>query len=153
MGLIGVGTMGSALALNIADNGHNIALYNLDASTIDALIAEAGALAPKLTKTESVAELVAAMTPPRAIILLVPAGGPVDASIDALLPHLAPGDTIIDGGNSDLRATQRRTAHVQAARFHSLGVGVAGCADGARRGPWPVVGLSHSARDPQQPVT
>ncbi|MEM9438772.1 MAG: NAD(P)-binding domain-containing protein, partial [Pseudomonadota bacterium] len=50
MGLVGVGTMGSALALNMAENGHDVALYNLDASTIDALISEAGDLAPKLTK-------------------------------------------------------------------------------------------------------
>ncbi|MEO1705932.1 MAG: NAD(P)-binding domain-containing protein, partial [Pseudomonadota bacterium] len=86
MGLIGVGTMGSALALNMAENGHHVALYNLDGSTVDALIETAGPLAPKLRKCESVEALVAAMATPRAIMLMVPAGGPVDASIDALLP-------------------------------------------------------------------
>lgn len=152
MGLIGVGTMGSALALNIAENGHPIALYNLDASTVDALIAEAGELASKLTKTESVADLVAAMPAPRAIILLVPAGAPVDASIEALLPHLAPGDTIIDGGNSDFRETQRRTKKVETAGFNYLGVGVSGGAEGARRGPSMMVGGSPSSWEPIRPV-
>ena len=152
MGLIGVGTMGSALALNIAENGHPIALYNLDPSTIDSLIAEAGPLASKLTKTESVADLVAAMAAPRAIVLLVPAGAPVDASIDALLPHLAPGDTIIDGGNSDFRETQVRTERVEAAGFNYLGVGVSGGAEGARRGPSMMVGGSPSAWEPIRPV-
>ena len=59
MGLIGVGTMGSALALNIAEKGHDIALYNLDASNVDALIARAGDLAPRLNKADTVEALVA----------------------------------------------------------------------------------------------
>lgn len=152
MGLIGVGTMGSALALNIAENGHDIALYNLDPSTIDALISEAGDLAPRLTKTESVEALVAAMPTPRAIVLLVPAGGPVEASIDALLPHLAPGDTIIDGGNSDFRDTMRRTERVEAAGFQYLGVGVSGGEEGARHGPSMMVGGSKASWEPLRPV-
>lgn len=152
MGLIGVGTMGSALALNIAENGHDIALYNLDASTIDALITEAGPLARKLIKTETIEGLVAAMAPPRAIILLVPAGAPVEASIDALLPHLDPGDTIIDGGNSDFRETQLRSARVEAAGFQYLGVGVSGGEEGARHGPSMMVGGSPDAWAPIRPV-
>ncbi len=135
MGLIGVGTMGSALALNIAENGHDITLWNLDPSTVDALINDAGELASKLTKSDSIEDLVAKMAPPRAIILLVPAGKPVDMSIDALLPLLSPGDTIIDGGNSDFRETQARTAKVEAAGLAYLGVGVSGGAEGARHGP------------------
>ncbi|NQY60063.1 NADP-dependent phosphogluconate dehydrogenase [Cognatishimia sp.] len=152
MGLIGVGTMGSALALNIAENGHDIALYNLDPSTIDALISDAGGLAHRLTKTESVEALVSAMPTPRAIVLLVPAGGPVEASIDALLPHLAPGDTIIDGGNSDFRDTMRRTERVEAAGFQYLGVGVSGGEEGARHGPSMMVGGSKSSWEPLRPV-
>lgn len=152
MGLIGVGTMGSALALNIAENGHDIALYNLAPSTIDDLISGAGDLAPRLTKTESVEALVAAMPTPRAIVLLVPAGGPVEASIDALLPHLAPGDTIIDGGNSDFRDTMRRTERVEAAGFQYLGVGVSGGEEGARHGPSMMVGGSKSSWEPLRPV-
>ncbi|MEM9437684.1 MAG: NADP-dependent phosphogluconate dehydrogenase, partial [Pseudomonadota bacterium] len=148
----GVGTMGSALALNMAENGHDVALYNLDASTIDALISEAGDLAPKLTKCESIEALVAIMAPPRAIMMMVPAGGPVEASIDALLPHLEPGDTIIDGGNSDFRETQARTERVEAAGFRYLGIGVSGGEEGARHGPSMMVGGTPSAWEPVAPI-
>ncbi|MEM6480050.1 MAG: NAD(P)-binding domain-containing protein, partial [Pseudomonadota bacterium] len=152
MGLVGVGTMGSALALNMAENGQDVALYNLDASTIDTLIAEAGDLAPRLSKCDTVPALIEAMVPPRAIMLMVPAGAPVDASIDALLPHLSPGDTIIDGGNSDFRQTQARTARVEAAGFRYLGIGVSGGEEGARHGPSMMVGGTPSAWEPVRPI-
>ena len=152
IGLIGVGTMGSALALNIAENGHDIALYNLDPTTIDDLIARAGELAPRLTKTLDAKALVEALKPPRAVILLVPAGKPVDLSIDALLEHLEPGDTIIDGGNSDYKDTQARTKRVEAAGFRYLGVGVSGGEDGARHGPSMMVGGSPDAWEPIRPI-
>jgi len=152
MGLVGVGTMGSALALNMAENGHDVALYNLDASTIDALIDSAGDLAPRLSKAESIEALVASMPTPRAILMMVPAGDPVDQTIDALLPHLAPGDTIIDGGNSDFRDTQARVKKVEDAGFRYLGVGVSGGEDGARHGPSMMVGGSPEAWEPIQPI-
>ena len=152
LGLIGVGTMGSALALNIAENDHDITLYNLNPSTIDALIDTAGDLAPRLHKSESVADMVASMAAPRAIILLVPAGGPVEATIDALLPLLAPGDTIIDGGNSDFRDTMRRTERVEAAGLQYLGIGVSGGEEGARHGPSMMVGGSKDSWEPLRPV-
>ncbi len=135
MGLIGVGTMGSALALNIAENGYDITLWNLDVSTVDALVNSAGDLAPKLHKAADIADLVAKMSAPRAIILLVPAGKPVEMTIDTLIPLLEPGDTIIDGGNSDFRETIRRTEKVEAAGLAYLGVGVSGGSEGARHGP------------------
>ncbi|MGR3434083.1 MAG: NADP-dependent phosphogluconate dehydrogenase [Shimia sp.] len=152
LGLIGVGTMGSALALNIAENGHDIALFNLDHTNVEALVASAGPLADRLIPTRSPEALVAALEAPRQVILLVPAGAPVDASIDALLPHLAPGDTILDGGNSDFRDTQARTARVEAAGIHYLGVGVSGGEEGARHGPSMMVGGSPAAWTPLRPV-
>ncbi|MGB1234948.1 MAG: NADP-dependent phosphogluconate dehydrogenase [Planktomarina sp.] len=135
MGVIGVGTMGSALALNIADNGHDVTLWNLDPSTVSALVDRAGDLAPRLHPVDSIAEMVEMMTPPRAILLMVPAGKPVDMSIETLLPLLSPGDTIIDGGNSDFRETIRRTKTVEDAGFAMLGIGVSGGESGARHGP------------------
>lgn len=152
IGLIGVGTMGSALALNIAENGHDIALYNLDPKTIDDLIGRAGELAPRLNKTLDIKELVEALKPPRAIILLVPAGAPVDSTINELVKHLEPGDTIIDGGNSDFKDTQKRTKRVEAEGLQYLGVGVSGGEDGARHGPSMMVGGSPTAWEPIRPI-
>lgn len=152
MGLVGVGTMGSALALNIAENGHDIALYNLSPENIDALIAGAGDLALRLRKTASLEELVAAMPQPRAIILLVPAGKPVEMTIDALIPLLSPGDTIIDGGNSDFRQTIERTTRVEAAGLSFLGIGISGGSEGARRGPSMMIGGTKATYEPIRPV-
>ena len=135
MGLIGVGTMGSALALNIAEQGHDVALWSLDLAAVDGLIASAGNLAPRLVRCDTIEALVVAIPVPRAIILLVPAGDPVDLNIDALIPFLAAGDTIIDGGNSDFRDTIARTKRLEAAGLAYLGIGVSGGSDGARRGP------------------
>ena len=135
MGLIGVGTMGGALALNIAENGTDVALWNLDLLDIDALIASAGPLAQKLKKSDSIKAMVQAMPQPRAIILLVPAGTPVDQTIDNLIPLLSSGDTIIDGGNSDFRDTVARCRRVEAAGLAYLGIGISGGAEGARHGP------------------
>jgi|TARA_B110000259_G_scaffold31620_1_gene34689 6-phosphogluconate dehydrogenase len=135
MGLIGVGTMGSALALNIAEHGHDVALWNLDFAAVDGLIASAGNLASRLVRCETVKALVGAIPKPRAIILLVPAGAPVDIIIDELIPLLSAGDTIIDGGNSDFRDTISRTKRLEAAGLAYLGIGVSGGSEGARRGP------------------
>ncbi|MEL7093282.1 MAG: NADP-dependent phosphogluconate dehydrogenase [Pseudomonadota bacterium] len=152
LGLIGVGTMGAALAQNIAENGYDIALYNLDGDAVDALIARAGPLSQHFSKADDVAALVAMMPAPRAIIMLVPAGAAVEASIDALLPHLSPGDTIIDGGNSDFRDTQARTKRVEAAGFGYLGIGVSGGEEGARHGPSMMVGGSPDIWSGLRPV-
>ncbi|MEL6582650.1 MAG: NADP-dependent phosphogluconate dehydrogenase [Pseudomonadota bacterium] len=152
MGLIGVGTMGSALALNIAETGHDITLFNLDGTLVDRLISTAKDLAPKLHKANSVEEMVQQIPAPRAIILLVPAGAPVDASVDALIPLLAPGDMIIDGGNSDFRDTITRTERVEAAGLGYLGVGVSGGAEGARHGPSMMVGGTTEIYASVQPI-
>jgi 6-phosphogluconate dehydrogenase len=123
MGLIGVGTIGGALALNIAENGNDVALWSLDLLDIDELIASAGPLAHKLTKSDSIKAMVQAMPQPRAIILLVPAGTPVDQTINNLIPLLSSGDTIIDGGNSDFRDTVARSRRVEAAGLAYLETG------------------------------
>ena len=109
MGLIGVGTMGSALALNIAEQGHDVALWSLDLAAVDGLIASAGNLALRLVRCDTIEALVVAIPVPRAIILLVSAGDPVVLHIDSLLPFLAAVDTIIDGGTSNLRDPLART--------------------------------------------
>ena len=152
MGLIGVGTMGGALALNIAENGTDVALWNLDLLDIDALIASAGPLAQKLKKSDSIKAMVQAMPQPRAIILLVPAGTPVDQTIDNLIPLLSSGDTIIDGGNSDFRDTVARCRRVEAAGLAYLGIGISGGAEGARHGPSIMVGGTEASYAIVEPV-
>ena len=152
MGLIGVGTMGSALALNIAENGHDVAIWNLDLSAVDALIASAGDLAPRLIRCDEISNLVHSLPAPRAIILLVPAGKAVDRCIDELLPLLSSGDTIIDGGNSDFRDTIERTKRLEEVGLAYLGIGVSGGAEGARRGPSMMVGGTSATYVAVEPV-
>lgn len=139
-GLIGLGTMGAALAMNIAEKGYPIAVYNRTASVTDDFIAGAGELAGTLTATKSLEALVAAITPPRAIILMVPAGPVVDQQIEALAPLLDQGDLIIDAGNANYTDTERRAAESQGKPYDFMGIGVSGGEEGARHGPSIMVG-------------
>lgn len=132
IGLIGLGTMGAALALNIADNGFDIAVWNRTTQVTHDFAASAGDLAARITPTDSLKDLVAAIAQPRAIILMVPAGEAVDAQIDALRPLLGPDDLIIDAGNANFHDTNRRARE---ATGPFLGIGVSGGEEGARHGP------------------
>ena len=132
IGLIGLGTMGAALALNIADNGFDIAVWNRTTQVTRDFAANAGDLAPRITPTESLKDLVAAIAQPRAIILMVPAGQPVDDQIEALRPLLDDDDLIIDAGNALFHDTNRRARE---ATGPFLGIGVSGGEEGARFGP------------------
>jgi 6-phosphogluconate dehydrogenase len=132
IGLIGLGTMGSALALNIAEKGHDIAVWNRTTATTKTFFETAGDLAARITPTETLKEFVAALATPRAIILMVPAGHPVDDQIDALLPLLEAEDLIIDAGNANFHDTNRR---MRALTQPFLGIGVSGGEEGARHGP------------------
>jgi 6-phosphogluconate dehydrogenase len=152
IGVIGVGTMGSALALNFAEKGHDVALWNLELEAVDRLIAFAGDLAARLQRCETLIDMVAALPVPRSIVLMIPAGAPVDQTIAALRPLLSPGDTIIDGGNSDFRDTITRTKGLEAAGLSYLGVGVSGGAEGARRGPSMMVGGTGSSYGRVAPI-
>ncbi|GFE49516.1 6-phosphogluconate dehydrogenase, decarboxylating [Roseobacter cerasinus] len=132
IGLIGLGTMGSALALNIAEKGFGIAVYNRTAEVTRDFHSEAGELASRVTPTETLEDFVAALAKPRAIILMVPAGEIVDAQIAALRPLLGPDDLIIDAGNANFHDTNRR---MREATGPFLGIGVSGGEEGARHGP------------------
>ena len=133
VGLIGLGTMGSALALNVAEKGFSIAVWNRTTSVTHAFHAEAGPLADRIVPTDTLADLVTAMAPPRAIILMVPAGQPVDDQLAALSPLLQPDDLVIDAGNANFHDTDRRTA--AGLPFRYMGIGVSGGEEGARHGP------------------
>ena len=132
IGLIGLGTMGAALASNIAEKGFDIAVFNRTTQVTRDFVAEAGDLAPRFTPAESLEDFVAAIAKPRSIILMVPAGDPVDQQIAALRPLLDADDLIIDCGNANFHDTNRRS---RAGDGPFLGVGVSGGEEGARHGP------------------
>ena len=135
IGLIGLGTMGSMLALNIAEKGFSIAVWNRTSTVTRDFVAQAGPLANRITPTESLVDLVAALARPRAIILMVPAGKVVDDEIAALRPLLDKDDLIIDAGNALFTDTNRRSAEATIQGPHFLGIGVSGGEEGARHGP------------------
>lgn len=135
IGLIGLGTMGAMLSLNIAEKGFAISVFNRTSAKVDEFMSEAGDLAARITPTKTLEDLVASIAEPRAIILMVPAGDPVDEQIAALRPHLGKDDLIIDAGNANFHDTNRRAAEAVAAGLPYLGIGVSGGEEGARHGP------------------
>ncbi|MGB3277556.1 MAG: NADP-dependent phosphogluconate dehydrogenase [Pseudorhodobacter sp.] len=135
IGLIGLGTMGAMLSLNIAEKGFDIAVWNRTGEVTQRFAKTAGALAPRITPTETLEGLVAALKTPRAIILMVPAGQAVDDQIAALTPLLDDGDMIIDAGNANFRDTNRRAENAAKGGPRFLGIGVSGGEEGARHGP------------------
>jgi len=131
-GLIGLGTMGHALLLNMLDNGNTVVGYNRTPSKA----AEIEALSEGRLKVYSDLEaFVKSIRKPRAIMLLVTAGKAVDDVIAGMLPYLEPDDFIIDGGNSHFRDTDRRIGYMTEKGFGFMGMGVSGGEDGARFGP------------------
>src|SRR5690348_2671042 len=140
IGLIGLGTMGSNLALNIAEKGHRIAVFNRTPSRTDDFIAHAGDLNDRIVPCRSIAELAGAIRPPRPIILMVQAGKPVDEQIALLKPVLAERDIIIDAGNANFHDTVRRFQELAGTGLTFIGMGVSGGEEGARHGPSIMVG-------------
>ena len=135
IGLIGLGTMGSMLALNIAEKGFRISVFNRTTATTKNFSKIAGKLLDNITPCETLNELVATIKTPRAIILMVPAGSAVDEQIASLRPLLNPEDTIIDAGNADFNQTNRRASEAIDTGTSFLGLGVSGGETGARHGP------------------
>ena len=152
LGLYGLGVMGSALALNILERGFALHVANRTAAKVPGFVHEAGPLGHRATGHESLGAMAAAMPAPRAVILMVDAGPAVDQAIDALLPHLEAGDTIVDCGNADFHDTRRRAAEIEARGLNYLGVGVSGGEEGARHGPAIMAGGRIEAWDHLAPV-
>lgn len=140
IGLIGLGTMGSNLALNIAEKGHRIAVFNRTVARVDEFKAQAGDLADRIVPCHSIEELAKAIRPPRPIILMVVAGKAVDEQIAALRGELSANDIIIDAGNADFNDTRRRFAELEGSGLTFIGMGVSGGEEGARHGPSIMVG-------------
>ena len=142
LGMIGVGVMGGGLALNLADHGIRVLVYDRDRRAGNRLAARSSAT---IACASSPKALVDGLETPRAIMLMVPAGEPVDAAIAELAPLLARGDIVIDGGNSHYRATIGRALRLRAMGVELLGVGISGGASGARHGPALMVGGNEQA--------
>jgi len=133
IGIIGLGVMGRNLALNIEEHGFAPAIWNRTTEKTRRFINEYAG--KRFIGTTTLEEFTAALNRPRKIILMVPAGEPVDAMIDSLRPLLAPGDILIDGGNSWFKDTRRRAADLAGHNVHFFGIGVSGGEEGARHGP------------------
>lgn len=150
IGLIGLGVMGRNLVLNMSDNGFLVAGYDKDIEKIYALRKEAEHR--DLYATLDIREFINSLRRPRIVMILVPAGSPVDSVIDDLLLHLESGDLIIDGGNSYFKDTDVRACKLDAQGIQFLGVGVSGGEKGARYGLSIMPGGSEEAYKRVQPI-
>jgi 6-phosphogluconate dehydrogenase len=151
IGIIGLAVMGQNLVLNMDDHGFRVAVFNRTVATVDEFLA-GGARGTNVVGTHSIEEMVSLLKPPRRVMLMVKAGPPVDAFIEALLSHLEAGDIIIDGGNSNYQDTMRRTALVESKGLLYVGTGVSGGEEGARHGPSIMPGGSPSAWRHVKPI-
>jgi len=132
-GMIGLGTMGRNLVLNMADHGFSVAGYDRNTDQLNRLLEEGkGKTVQALPTMEA---FVNSLETPRRIMMLVPAGKIVDAVIDEIKPLLQPGDILIDGGNSHFRDTDARIGRLAPTGIHFTGMGISGGEDGARLGP------------------
>ena len=153
IGLVGLGVMGRNLALNMAEKGFSVAAYDPWEQAREEFSAKLSSDEEKLIAiAETPGDLVAALAPPRTILIMVRAGDPVDAVIETLLPHLGMGDSLIDGGNSHYLDTIRREAALQADGYHFIGLGISGGEEGARRGPSLMAGGAQAAYDLARPA-
>ncbi|MFA6844293.1 MAG: decarboxylating NADP(+)-dependent phosphogluconate dehydrogenase [Sphaerochaetaceae bacterium] len=148
IGLIGLAVMGENLVLNMESKGYTVAVFNRTTTKVDAFLAKR-AKGKKVLGCHSLEELVDCVERPRKIMMMVKAGEAVDQMIQLLLPLLAKGDVIIDGGNSNFQDTQRRVIDVEQRGIYYIGTGVSGGEEGALKGPslmpggsqegWPLV--------------
>lgn len=150
IGMVGLGVMGRNLVLNMADHGFLVAGYDKDSTKVEALRQETGSR--EIRGTSDIKEFIGLLRKPRAIMMLVPAGAPVDSVIKDLLVYLQPGDLIIDGGNSYFKDTDVRARNLKAQGIQFLGVGISGGEEGARHGPSIMPGGPKEAYERVRPI-
>lgn len=144
IGLIGLAVMGENLVMNMESKGFTVAVYNRTVEKVSRFV-EGRASGKNVVGCASIAELCSALERPRKVMLMVKAGQPVDDLIEQLLPHLEPGDVIIDGGNAHFPDTIRRCAYVEGKGLLYVGTGVSGGEEGALKGPSLMPGGSAAA--------
>ena len=140
IGIYGMGTMGSALALNMADNGFDVAIANRKPEVLNEVVEEGMGLKGALIPCPDLPDFVASLHSPRVILFMVPSGAPMDQMLGAIAPLLDEGDTVIDGGNANFNDSRRRSAEMTEQGLHFVGMGVSGGEAGARHGPSIMVG-------------
>jgi 6-phosphogluconate dehydrogenase len=150
LGMVGLGVMGRNLVLNMADHGYAMAGYDKDQTKVEALRKESAER--NIGCAANVPDFIAILRKPRAVMMLVPAGAPVDSVIKDLLPHLDKGDLIIDAGNSYFKDTDVRARNLAAKGIQFLGVGVSGGEEGARHGPSIMPGGPKEAYERVRPI-
>jgi 6-phosphogluconate dehydrogenase len=150
IGMVGLGVMGRNLLLNMADHGFPVAGYDMDLAKVEALRQESKQR--EVRGAANIQDFIALLRRPRAVVMLVPAGPPVDSVINDLLASLQPGDLIIDAGNSYFKDTDVRARNLAAKGMQFLGVGVSGGEEGARRGPSIMPGGPKEAYERVRPV-
>jgi 6-phosphogluconate dehydrogenase len=150
-GIIGLGTMGRNLLLNIADHKFRVAGHDKDGSKIELLTKESAGK-DNVKGFQVATEFIQNLQKPRAIMLLVPAGKIVDSVIQELTPILDKGDLIIDGGNSHFTDTNRRVTELKEKGIHFFGMGISGGEEGARKGPSMMPGGDQEAYKVVQPI-
>lgn len=153
IGLIGLAVMGENLALNLANHGWKVSVYNrtvkgVEEGVVDRFI-NGRAKGTGIKGYTEIKDFVESLDKPRVIMMMVRAGKAVDELIEQLLPYLSMGDILIDGGNSNFEDTARRVAYVESKGFYFIGAGVSGGEEGALNGAsimpggsveaWPVV--------------
>ncbi len=138
--------MGFNMALHLLECGHQVAAYDLSSKAVAALAAQGA------RPSTSLLELVGMLETPRLLWLMVPAGDPVDATLEQLLPLLDNGDIIVDGGNSQYKDSERRAAQLKEQGISFLDAGTSGGLDGARRGACIMVGGDKAAYDTIEPL-
>jgi len=143
--LIGLAVMGQNLILNMNDHGYTVVAYNRTVSKVDDFMNDAAKGRTTVIPARSIEEMVGLLKRPRKIMLMVKAGQAVDDFIELLLPHLEPGDLIIDGGNSHFPDTIRRAKYLESKGMLYVGTGVSGGEEGARFGPAMMPGGSPQA--------
>jgi 6-phosphogluconate dehydrogenase len=151
IGLIGLAVMGENLVLNMESKGFRVSVFNRSTQKVDDFLS-GRARGKNIVGTHSIEELIASLDRPRKVMLMIKAGNAVDEMINMLIPHLAPGDIIIDGGNTHFPDTNRRTAFVESKGLLYIGTGVSGGEEGALLGPSIMPGGSKAAWQFVKPV-
>lgn len=151
IGLIGLAVMGENLVLNMESRGYTVSVFNRSLNKVDEFLA-GRASGKRITGTRSIEEFIGSLRKPRKVMMMIKAGSAVDDMINTLLPHLSPGDIIIDGGNTHFPDTNRRTAFVESKGLLYIGTGVSGGEEGALLGPSIMPGGSKAAWESVKPI-